>query len=88
MKWLEPSVETVLETWAGENVKELILVPVSFVNEHSETLYELDVLYGGMARDLGMAVRRVPALGVDSRFIDGLAARIHAVCEGKVRSEE
>jgi len=81
MKWLEPSVETVLEEWAGENVKELILVPVSFVNEHSETLYELDVLYGGMARDLGIAVRRVPTLGVDSRFIGGLAARVTAACE-------
>jgi ferrochelatase len=81
MKWLEPSVEKVLEAWARESVKELVLVPVSFVNEHSETLYELDVLYAGKARDLGMAVRRVPALGTAPAFIAGLAALVRAACE-------
>ena len=80
MKWLEPSVETVLERWARENVKELVLVPVSFVNEHSETLYELDVLYAGKARHLGMTVRRVPALGTTPAFIDGLANRVRSAC--------
>jgi protoporphyrin/coproporphyrin ferrochelatase len=81
MKWLGPSVETILEEWSTEEVKEVVLVPVSFVNEHSETLYELDVLYCGMARDLGMTVRRVPTLGTAPAFIDGLAARVTAACE-------
>jgi len=76
MKWLEPSVETVLERWAEEKVRHIVLVPVAFVNEHSETLYELDVLYGGMARKLGMSVDRLPTLGTDPAFIEGLAGRV------------
>jgi ferrochelatase len=83
MKWLEPSVETVLEAWADEGVKHIVLVPVAFVNEHSETLYELDVLYGGSARSMGMAVKRLPTLGVTSAFIDGLAALVKKACAPK-----
>lgn len=80
-KWLEPSVEHVLEAWGRDGVKDIVLVPVAFVSEHSETLYELDVLYGGMARDLGMAVRRVPTVQTHPRFIDALAARVRAAAK-------
>jgi protoporphyrin/coproporphyrin ferrochelatase len=75
-KWLEPSVEHALEAWAKEGVRDVVLVPVAFVSEHSETLYELDVLYGGMARDLGMSVRRVPTVQTHPRFIEALAAKV------------
>jgi hypothetical protein len=85
MKWLEPSVESVLEDWGREGVKEAVLVPLSFVNEHSETLYELDVLYTRMAQELGITVRRVPTLGLAPAFIRGLANRVRAVPE---RSEK
>lgn len=83
MKWLEPSVERVLEAWGHEGVRHVVLVPVAFVNEHSETLYELDVLYGGLARGLGMAVDRLPTLGVHPGFIEGLAALVNRVCAPK-----
>ena len=77
-KWLEPSVEHTLEAWAREGVKDLVLVPVAFVSEHSETLYELDVLYGGMARELGMTVLRVPTVQVHPAFIGALAQKVRA----------
>ncbi len=80
-KWLEPSVEQTLHQWAKEGVKDIVLVPVAFVSEHSETLYELDVLYGGMARELGMAVRRVPTVQTDPRFIQALASKIKRACD-------
>ncbi len=81
MKWMEPSVKTVLERWAVEKVRHIVLVPVAFVNEHSETLYELDVLYGGMARKLGMSVDRVLTLGTEPAFIEGLARRVRRAAE-------
>ena len=81
MKWLEPSVETVLERWAEEKVSHIVLAPVAFVNEHSETLYELDVLYRGMARKLGMSVDRLPTLGTEPAFIEGLAGRVRRAAE-------
>lgn len=77
-KWLTPSVETVLEAWAAERVPHVVVVPVAFVNEHSETLYELDVLYGDEARKLGMGYTRVPTLGTAPDFIDALARLVGA----------
>jgi ferrochelatase len=74
-------VETVLERWAGEGVGHIVLAPVAFVNEHSETLYELDVLYQGMARKLGMSVDRLPTLGTEPAFIEGLAGRVRRAAE-------
>jgi ferrochelatase len=74
--WLEPSVEHMLEALAKGGVKDLVLVPTVFVSEHSETLYELDVLYGGMARELGMSVTRVPTVQTTPRFIEALASRV------------
>jgi protoheme ferro-lyase len=82
MRWLEPPVESVLEGWGREGVREIVLVPLSFVNEHSETLYELDVLYSRMAAEHGITVRRVPTLGTAPAFIRGLAHRVRAVLEG------
>ena len=75
-KWLEPSVEHMLERLAREGVKDIVLVPTVFVSEHSETLYELDVLYGGMARVLGMTVRRVPTVQTSPAFIEALARKV------------
>ena len=74
-------MEQTLHRWAKEGVKDIVLVPVAFVSEHSETLYELDVLYGGMARELGMAVRRVPTVQTDPRFIQALASKIKRACD-------
>ena len=73
VKWLEPPVERALEEYSAEGVKEVVLVPVSFVSEHSETLYELDILYAGEAKSLGMNVWRVPTVRSAAAFIDGLA---------------
>jgi ferrochelatase len=82
-KWLEPSVEQTLHRWASEKVESVAVVPVAFVNEHSETLYELDVLYGGQAKALGMQYARVPTLGVAPAFIQGLASLVKQACRGK-----
>ena len=75
-KWLGPSVEHVLSEWAGRGVPHAVVVPVAFVNEHSETLYELDVLYGNLARRLGLGYSRVPTLGTDPGLIAALARSV------------
>jgi ferrochelatase len=49
-------------------------VPISFVSEHIETLYELDILYKKVAKEAGVGnFRRVPALNSDPTFIRALA---------------
>ena len=72
VKWLEPSTEEKLEALAAEGVKHLLVVPVSFVSDHIETLYEIDILYRDMAMSLGMHLRRVESLNTHPAFIAAL----------------
>jgi len=73
LKWLEPSTEAEIRK-AGAEGKGLIVVPVAFVSEHSETLVELDLEYGKLAREAGSPhYIRVPTVGVTTSFIEGLA---------------
>jgi protoporphyrin/coproporphyrin ferrochelatase len=79
MKWLEPSVETVLESWSRAGRRHVVLMPVAFVSEHSETLYELDVLYRNTANELGMAFTRIPTLQTHPGLISALAGAVKEV---------
>ncbi|MDA8083744.1 MAG: ferrochelatase [Nitrospiraceae bacterium] len=73
VKWLEPSTESMLEDLAGRGVRNLLVVPISFVSDHIETLYEIDILYKGMAERLGINLRRAESLNVAPLFIEALA---------------
>ena len=73
IRWLEPMTDKLIEDLAREGVKRLAVIPVSFVSEHSETLYELDVQYGKLARSLGIEdYRRVPTLKTHPTFMEAL----------------
>ncbi len=74
VKWLEPSTDTKLRELNAAGVGQVLAIPISFVSEHIETLYELDLLYKELAEELGFkAYRRVPAFNTDPRFISALA---------------
>lgn len=73
LKWLEPDTRSEIARAGAEGLA-LIVAPIAFVSEHSETLVELDIEYARLAREAGVpAYHRVPALGTDARFIDALA---------------
>ena len=59
IKWLEPSTEEEIVRAKEEGYERLIVFPISFVSEHIETLYELDVEYGELAKELGLEYIRV-----------------------------
>ncbi len=72
-KWLEPSTDQEIERAARDGVAVLV-VPIAFVSEHSETLVELDVEYRRLAERLGVpAYFRVPTQNDASDFITALA---------------
>jgi protoporphyrin/coproporphyrin ferrochelatase len=74
VKWLRPSTEEAIRKLASEGLSQMLLVPISFVSEHIETLYELDILYKGIADEVGVKhYARVPALNCRSDFIAALA---------------
>ena len=76
LKWLEPATDGEIRR-AGAEGKGVILVPIAFVSEHSETLVELDIEYAKLARASGVAdYRRSPTVGADPAFIAGLAGLV------------
>ncbi|MCL4457427.1 MAG: ferrochelatase [Nitrospirae bacterium] len=72
VKWLEPTTEHMLHELADEGVKDLLVVPISFVSDHIETLYEIDMLYKDIAQDLGINLKRVESLNTSPKFIEAL----------------
>jgi len=74
VKWLEPFTSDVIVKLGKQGVDDVLVIPVSFVSEHIETLYELDILFRKVAADAGVEnFRRVPALNSDPIFIRALA---------------
>ena len=74
VKWLEPSLPGMLRTLASRGAPPLVIIPVSFVSDHIETLYELDIQHRKIAEDLGFTIfERAPALNTRPDFIKALA---------------
>ncbi len=72
VEWLEPSTPDMLKQLAAEGCKNILMVPISFVSDHIETLYEIDMLYKGQAEELGMRLESTAGLNDDPAFIAGL----------------
>jgi ferrochelatase len=72
LKWLQPSIDAEIARAAKEHVP-LVVLPIAFVSEHSETLVELDIEYRHRAIAAGVpGYVRVPAVGTEANFIAGL----------------
>ncbi|MBS0524117.1 MAG: ferrochelatase [Proteobacteria bacterium] len=78
LKWIGPSTESEIRRAASDG-KSVVLYPLSFVSEHSETLVELDIDYRHLAERAGVTrYVRVPAVGTHPQFIHGLANLVRA----------
>jgi ferrochelatase len=73
LAWLEPDVEDVLNDLSRKGCREVLVVPVGFVSDHLETLYDLDIKYREQAEELGMEYERSPSLNDSPKFIQALA---------------
>jgi len=73
VEWLKPYTEEAIEDLGKQGVKDLLVVPISFVSEHIETLQEIDIEYRELAEASGIEnFHRVPALNTDTTFIQAL----------------
>lgn len=78
LKWIGPSTDAEIRRAAQDKVK-VVLYPLSFVSEHSETLVELDIEYRHLAEQAGVpGYVRVPTVGTHPAFIRGLADLVRA----------
>jgi len=79
LEWIGPATDAEIRR-AGSDKVPLVVVPIVFVSEHSETLVELDLEYGHLAAQSGVpAYIRVPTVGTEPDFIGGLADMVKAV---------
>jgi ferrochelatase len=86
LEWIGPATDAEIARAATE-MRSIVVVPVAFVSEHSETLVELDIEYAELAHHNGAAgYLRVPAVGLHTAFVGGLARLIRqAVYDGMPR---
>ncbi len=74
VKWIGPGTEEVLAELGDEGVTDVLVIPLSFVSDHIETLYEVDMLFADAARAAGITgYYRPPALNCHPLFIEALA---------------
>jgi ferrochelatase len=74
VEWLKPYTEEAIADLAAQGVDNLVVVPISFVSEHIETLQEIDIEYRELAEEAGIHhFQRVPALDTHPVFIEDLA---------------
>jgi ferrochelatase len=79
IRWLEPATPDAIRRLAARGVRGLLVVPVSFVSDHIETLHELDIEYGELAGRAGIReFRRSPSLNTRPSFIRALAELVRA----------
>jgi len=84
VKWLEPSTEEKIRELAEAGCRQLLMVPVSFVSDHIETLHEIDIQYCAEAHNLGISdFRRIESLNASPLFINCLAELVRAAMAQK-----
>ncbi|MCX4819868.1 ferrochelatase [Streptomyces sp. NBC_01142] len=66
--WLEPDICDHLEELHGAGAPAVVMVPIGFVSDHMEVLYDLDTEATAKAAELGLPVRRAATVGADPRF--------------------
>src|SRR6202035_5465444 len=72
-KWLQPPLTGTIERLGHEGVKEILVVPISFVTEHIETLHEINIEARTEARKVGInTFRMMPAVGDSPLFVAAL----------------
>jgi ferrochelatase len=77
VKWIGPGTPETIARLAREGVRDLLVVPVSFVGDHIETLYEVDQLFAEDAKRAGIRhYRRSAALNTHPLFIEALAGLV------------
>lgn len=72
VEWLSPSTSEMLSNLAEAGKKNILMVPISFVSDHVETLYEIGMLYRDEAHKQGMKLIPCESLNTQPLFINGL----------------
>ncbi|MFQ5735617.1 MAG: ferrochelatase [Thermodesulfobacteriota bacterium] len=80
-EWLGPSTEEVIKAAAKEGRKGVLVVPLGFVADHVETLYDIDILFKGIAESSGLEFRRSASLNTNPKLMELMAELIRKLGE-------
>jgi ferrochelatase len=83
VQWLAPSTPDMLKDLAVAGCRNILMVPISFVSDHVETLYEIDIQYRELAESLGMRLVRTASLNTRPEFIRALADLVREACRNQ-----
>lgn len=72
--WLGPTVESVLDKIAKQGSKTVLMVPVGFVCDHVEILYDIDIEFNKYARERKLSLHRIESLNLSPKFVEALAS--------------
>jgi ferrochelatase len=81
-EWLGPEVESVLTDLSQQKVREALVIPIGFVSDHIEVLYDIDIQYREKAKSMGMVLKRAPSLNFSERFIEALTTIVEEHVRG------
>ena len=76
--WVGPDLRDHLGALAGRGIRDVVVVPVGFVSDHVELLFDIDIRARARADELGMRLERPPALNDDPVFIEALAELVRS----------
>ncbi|MDQ7992476.1 MAG: ferrochelatase [Propionicimonas sp.] len=86
--WLEPDINDALAEVAPTGVTDVVIVPIGFLTDHVEVIWDLDTQAKQTADELGLRTHRVPTVGEHPAFLDSLADYLAGYLTGEVRPPE
>jgi ferrochelatase len=70
--WLEPDINDAIVVLASKGITSVVVVPIGFISDHVEVIWDLDTQAKATAEGLGVSFNRIPTNGIQSTFITGL----------------
>ncbi len=80
-KWIGPTVESQIDELSHAGAKDVLLVPIGFVSDHVEILYDIDIFFRDYAKARGVRIHRSQSLNESAPFVAALAALVAARIE-------
>ena len=79
--WLSPDASEIIERYAAGGKRHMLICPIGFVCEHVEILYDIDIVYQKLARELGVQLERIVMLNDDPEMVRGLAGLVRQTAQ-------
>jgi ferrochelatase len=79
--WLGPDASEIMERYAAEGKRHMLICPIGFVCEHVEILYDIDIMYQKLSRELGVQLERIEMLNDHPQMIRGLAGQVRQTAQ-------